>query len=271
MPSRSTPSRNRTPAARALLIWLSLLVSAGAPRPAAGQKPAPAPESARTHYARGEALFQQGHYAEAHDEFASGYRLSGRPLFIMNMAHARRRQGALGQAEALYRRYLLVAPDSPLRWQVESVLEEIELVNAAERYPGPSSEGVQPAEPMAPFRSVPSVDAGPVELTTAPVTRAPVIRVDPLERWPRFDGNRSALGPRAGLGNQEPPARVQGSAAPRPKRERETPAAPSRLFGRPWFWVLAGSLVAGAAGVGWAVLLEQPRRDGTLGMLGAPR
>jgi hypothetical protein len=252
MPSRSIHSPNRSWPGPLLLACLGL-TSGGAPGAAFGQGASREPDPARAHYTRGETLFQAGEYAEAFEEFQAGYYLSRRPLFLVNMAHAQRRQGALDRAEALYRRYLLVAPDSALRAQIESVLEQIDLVRAAEQAPPPATREAHPAAPEV--IPVPAPRPDPPPSSEAPKLAA-------AASGPSYDGNR----PR-------PPrvpslARSEAPAGPSPK---ELPATVERFYRKTWFWVVAGSLVAGTAGVAWLARPGRPDRGGSLGTLGSPR
>ena len=52
-------------------------------------------------YRLGKEAYAAGRFAEAYDHFEAGYRLSGRSPFLLNMAHAKRRQGELAAAHAL--------------------------------------------------------------------------------------------------------------------------------------------------------------------------
>ena len=59
------------------------------------------------------------------------------------MAHAERRRGELKNARTLYRKFLLMEPQSKLRAEVESVLEEIDaaLAEAPEAGPDAAARG----------------------------------------------------------------------------------------------------------------------------------
>src|SRR4051812_5974092 len=81
---------------------------------------------ARDHFRRGKEAYSAQRFEDAYREFEAGYRLSSRPLFLFNMGHARRRAGALGEARALFRRFLELQPDSPRRAEVEAILRELE-------------------------------------------------------------------------------------------------------------------------------------------------
>src|SRR5262245_33199869 len=90
-------------------------------------------KTAREHYERGREAFRAGRYEDAYREFEAGYNLCQRPKFLLDMAHAERRRGELRNARDLYRRYLLVDPESKLSASVEAVLREIETVLATEK------------------------------------------------------------------------------------------------------------------------------------------
>src|SRR5262249_24747627 len=87
---------------------------------------------AREHYRKGEGAFAAGRFDEAYKEFESGYALAPRPVFILNMAHAERRRGELRNARALYKKFLVVDPQSKYRPEVEQVLQELDSALAAE-------------------------------------------------------------------------------------------------------------------------------------------
>jgi tetratricopeptide (TPR) repeat protein len=119
-----------------LLLALALVLAAGVPA-LHGGRPARAAESedvrkAREHYKSGDEAFKAGRYEEAYREWEAGFKLSGRPLFVVNMAHAERKRGELRHARALYQRYIVMEPTSKLRPEIEGVLKEIDDAIAAE-------------------------------------------------------------------------------------------------------------------------------------------
>jgi tetratricopeptide (TPR) repeat protein len=89
-------------------------------------------KAARQHYKKGDDAFKAGNYPEALKEFEAGFALVNRPGFLLNMAHAHRRMNQLKKARALYKSYLLAAPDSGDRDEVQSVIEEIDSAIQAE-------------------------------------------------------------------------------------------------------------------------------------------
>jgi hypothetical protein len=163
------------PARGRLAVLLALAMALGAP-PARGAEPGPAGtpadlRRAREFYRRGKEAYAAGRYAEAHALFEEGFRLSGRPLFLLNMAHARRRDGALAEARALCQRFLALEPQSQHRAEVESLLAEIE----AALWAGSSTAG-----PGAPRPAVPAPAAGPAPAPTPPLLPTSAAEARPL-------------------------------------------------------------------------------------------
>jgi tetratricopeptide (TPR) repeat protein len=114
-----------------LLMALVWLMTAGLPRVAWSAEPTDA-ERGRLHYKAGEEAFKEGRYDDAYREWEQGYKLSGRPRFLLNMAHAERRRGELARARALYRKYLVTDPETKVRADIEAVIAEIDAALAAE-------------------------------------------------------------------------------------------------------------------------------------------
>ncbi len=138
----------------------------------------------REHYKKGEEAFAAGHFEEAYSQFESGYGLVPRPLFLLNMAHSERRRGQLTRARALYKRYLLVEPQSKFRAEVESVISEIDAALAADAAAKAASR------PPLPVTTLPAaarpVAAAPValDLATAPVGSRGAAAGGPIyRRW----------------------------------------------------------------------------------------
>jgi len=116
--------------------WLFVfLLAALAPAALQAEPREPAElRQAREHFRLGKEAYAAERFGDAFREFEAGYQLSNRPAFLLNMGHARRRSGALSEARALYRRFLLVQPDSPYRAEVEKMLADID---AAQPEPPP--------------------------------------------------------------------------------------------------------------------------------------
>jgi len=157
MPSPSILLRPRLTAAVAA-IALSLAGLAGA-QPAEDEQV----RKARDHYKQGEEAFAAGRYDEAYREFESGYQLAPRPVFLLNMAHSERRRGDLKNARALYKKFLLVDPESKYRGEVEQVLQELDNALAAE-------EAARPTIAPPTLAPAPPPVVAPPLVTTPPVT-----------------------------------------------------------------------------------------------------
>ncbi|MEM9193683.1 MAG: tetratricopeptide repeat protein [Myxococcota bacterium] len=78
---------------------------------------------AREHYERGVALVEEAEYRDALHQFAAGYELSERPLFLFNMAECARELGEVARARRLYEDYLREDPDGRMRAAAERRLE----------------------------------------------------------------------------------------------------------------------------------------------------
>ncbi|MBK7079081.1 MAG: hypothetical protein IPH44_43125 [Myxococcales bacterium] len=82
----------------------------------------PAPAAAEAHRQRGIALYQTQRYEEAIAEFTAGYEVEPRPVFLFNIAQARKQVGDCRAVQA-FRRFLaaveLLPVDAPARREVE--------------------------------------------------------------------------------------------------------------------------------------------------------
>jgi tetratricopeptide (TPR) repeat protein len=168
MLSRWTLSRNSCQRRARRLALLACLIQIGAPAltqtcGSGGAAHAAEPEAvarARELYKSGEKAFKAGRYEEALHDWETGYQLSNRPLFLLNMGHAERRRGQLANARTLYKRFLLMEPETKLRGEIEGVLGEIDSTLAAE-------ESGKAGAPAAATMPVPVGDEGPVPPTPA--------------------------------------------------------------------------------------------------------
>jgi tetratricopeptide (TPR) repeat protein len=158
--------------------WLTLLVlaatltsSTGLAR-AEGGTPGDL-RKARELYQQGKEAYAAGRFAEAYAQFEEGFRLSGRPLFLLNMAQAKRRDGALSDARTLCGRLLELEPQSPYRPDVEALIAEID--NALTRAGQPS-----PAMPTAPVLVAPAPVEAPLSIAARP---QPVEGPRLYQRW----------------------------------------------------------------------------------------
>jgi tetratricopeptide (TPR) repeat protein len=250
MPNRPIPSRPDRAARHCLLAALLALAVPVIPRAVtAAPTETDGVKRAREHHKRGVAAFEAGRYEEALREWEAGYKLSPRPLFLLNMGHAERRRGELGNARSLYKRYLLTEPETKLRGEVEAVIKEIDsaLEDGRTLPATPAAETLTPPAPETPApASPPSIPDGPVE--TAPAASAPIAlpaaAPDPL--------------PHVAPALVTPAANVAVA-----------PPQPRPFYRRWWFWTGAGALVA--AGVVTALVLRQGddySKTGSLGTIG---
>lgn len=133
----------------------------------------------REHYKKGEEAFAGGQYGDAYREFEAGYALVPRPLFLLNMAHSERRRGQLRKAFALYKRYLVVEPETKFRADVASVIKEIEGALAAEEAAQTPPTKAVPLSPGAtPASAVPAAGLLTTSPRVAPDASRPVYK-----RW----------------------------------------------------------------------------------------
>jgi tetratricopeptide (TPR) repeat protein len=251
MPSRWTPSRSsarRT--AWALAIVLCGPTGALSPhRPAALAAETEATNRAREHYKNGEKAFKAGNFEEALHEWEAGYQLSARPLFLLNMGHAERRRGQLGNARTLYKRFLLMEPESKLRGEIEGVLREIDSTLAAEAGAAGKSES---AAPSAGGAQAPAPAPVPITAEDAP----------PGPSSSGLPGPAALAAQNAAQTPDSQASSLHTSAAPPPARP---------IWRRWWFWAGAGTVVA--LGVVSGVLLlrgDSYTKTGSIGTLGGP-
>jgi tetratricopeptide (TPR) repeat protein len=243
MPCRSIRSRSDVVLIAALAALLSV-------RAAGAADSKEAERQAREHYKKGSAAFDAGRFEEAYKEFQAGYELAPRPVFILNMAHAERRRGELRNARALYKKFLLVDPQSKFRGEVEGVLQELDGAIAAE---DTAAAKLQP--PAASAAPAPGVAPPPVAVAPPPPPAAPAPA--PIAAAPA-------------------PAPAPPPAAPPPAPEpvvAATVTAPADdgehvpLHKRWWFWAGVGGVVI--VGVTTALLLSHSSyvKEGSLGTL----
>jgi hypothetical protein len=124
-------------------------------------------EQAREHHRAAEAAFEAGRFDEAFRQWEQGFNLSGKPLFLLNMAHAERRRGELRGARALYKRYLVMEPQTKLRAQVEEVLTQIDGALAADE------AAKQPAAPPSEPAPLPALTPAPGVTSASPLLDPP--------------------------------------------------------------------------------------------------
>jgi len=138
----------RLPRSALFLVVLSLLGGRAVADSSKEQK------QARRSFDRAEAHFKAGLFAEALAEYQEGYQHLPLPGFLVNIAQCQRRLGDLEQARATYRKFLLVAPDSPYVPEVQSLVAELDKLLDA--IPPPAPPPSAPPEERAAEPTVPS-------------------------------------------------------------------------------------------------------------------
>jgi hypothetical protein len=272
MPCPSILSQIRSRAAVCLLAALVITPVAPTAQARATEDDENVDQVAREHYRRGEVAFKAGRFDQAYREWEEGYRISSRPLFLVNMAHAQRRRGDLRNARALYQRFLLVEPQTKMRRELETVIREIDSTlsvepgrrppaaraagSATESSDAPSAD-VEGSAALAPPALGTTTTAGATTTATPPAAAEAPAVVPPPVAAPPVPLGRVSLSP-----PPDPP-----SLFDRP-REDVRIASPPPIYKRWWFWAgAAGVVAAGVAAVLW--LRPDPyTRNGSLGTIG---
>ena len=125
-------------------------------------------EEARQHFLKGQQLFDVGRWDDAAEEFEKAYATRSDPIFIYNMAQAYRRKGDAKRALDLYKNYLIKAPKSPQRVEVE------ERIRALQKQIEEAEYAVKPVAQPPTFPSAASPPAAPLAPTPLPPSPAPV-------------------------------------------------------------------------------------------------
>jgi len=175
-------------AALSAAISLAVVVSAlGAP--AVRAAPNAAEREARRHFDEAELSYRAGHYAEALAKYQAGYAAVPLPGFLVNIAQCQRRLGDLKTARATYREFVLVAPDSRLVPEVETLIKQLDTLIAdlasggagetADEVGGGGAD-VHATDPAAPPLSL--APAAPSETPALVVAPVPVASESPRPR-----------------------------------------------------------------------------------------
>jgi tetratricopeptide (TPR) repeat protein len=248
MPCRWIPSRSSARRAALVLVLVAadLPGRVAVPGSAAEAAETDATSRARELYKSGEKAFKAGRYEEALREWESGYQLSARPLFLLNMGHAERRRGQLGNARTLYRRFLLMEPETKLRGEIEGVLREIDGALATE----------EAGKSAAPASATPANTPPPVPAAADEHPADTAVLPSPTTLAAETTAVTSAA----------PSVNPSALVAAAPMAE---PARP--IWKKWWFWAGAGGAVA--LGVVGSVLLfrgDSYTKNGSIGTLGGP-
>lgn len=200
----------------ALLAALALVLVAGTAAAQSGDE-----AEGRRRWKHGQELYDEGRYLDAAHEFEAGYAVAPRPLFFLSIGHAYRKAHDYAKAKAAYEKLLILQPDFPGRPEVEGYIRQMNEAPASEAVPSPSRP-TPPAPSVAPspLPSPPPEPAPAADSTPAPSPGPPPAPLLPAA-------------PAA-------PPLLQATAVEAP------PEPPSEsVLHKPWFWVLAGAVVAG--------------------------
>jgi tetratricopeptide (TPR) repeat protein len=158
-------------------LFVVALALGFAPDPAAAQpKDKKAEASGRAHFQRGQKLSASGDYVAAYREFAAGYAMTERPLFLFNMGEAARASGDIDKARESYRAFLKADPENALAVTAQQRLDDIDRASPV----APPPPVVPIAPPVTPPVRSP-IETAPPPLAT--VERAPEGR--PVwKKWP---------------------------------------------------------------------------------------
>jgi hypothetical protein len=163
-----------------LMVVVALVVAGGGNATAANTD---AEKQARRSFERAEAHFKAGAFAEALPEYEDGYARMPLPGFLINIAQCQRRLGDLVQARATYRKFILVAPDSPYVPEVKGLVAELDSLldaQAPTSPPSPPSAAV-PSPAEAATAVEPSSAASSNVLVAAPTATS--VNPTPRSRW----------------------------------------------------------------------------------------
>ena len=137
---------------------------------------------ARRHFDEAELSYRAGHYAEALAKYQAGYAAAPLPGFLVNIAQCQRRLGDLKTARATYREFVLVAPDSRLVPEVETLIKELDTLIADLASGGSGEPAAQKGEGegAGPDVHATDPDAPPLALAATAPTETPALVVPPV-------------------------------------------------------------------------------------------
>jgi hypothetical protein len=157
----------------AIAIATAALALATGARPAAGE-PSPPEREARRHFDEAEAQYRAGHYSDALAQYQAGYAAMPLSGFLVNIAQCQRRLGNLKTARATYREFVLVAPDSRLVPEVQTLIRQLDVLIADLASGGSGAGAAQLGAGDAAYGDVhatdPTAPPAPSLTLTAPAT-----------------------------------------------------------------------------------------------------
>jgi tetratricopeptide (TPR) repeat protein len=155
---------------RSIRIGIEVVVAALALSSVAAAR-APEASTAREAFDEAERLYQLGRFEEAITSYEKAYALDPQPAFLYNIALAHRRQYEiddkpehLRRARELYRNYLRLEPNTPLRAAIEKIIEDLGAKLKEEPAPPPPAPPpklkARPEPPPPGLVSAPSTERG---------------------------------------------------------------------------------------------------------------
>lgn len=167
------------------LTTLLILALVAAPRgssagPSETKPTAAADARGKVHFQAGQRLSNSGDYAGAYREFEAGYNLTGRTLFLFNMAEAARANGDAAKARANYLEFLRVDPKNALAATAQARIDELDRKAGTSPGPAPGTSTTPPAVTTSPG----GTQHEPLPLLPPPVTGSPPPSGNPGETLP---------------------------------------------------------------------------------------
>jgi tetratricopeptide (TPR) repeat protein len=192
-PPRASTAGQSSSALTRLLAAVTVVALCAAVRPAAAEGGATDRE-ARHRFDEAEAQYKAGHYAEALVKYQAGYAARPLPGFLINIAQCQRRLGDLKAARATYHQFILVAPDSRLVPEVQTLIRQLDDV-IAEMPAGRDAPAAEVATQDDVHASDPVAPAAPPALAATPppppAAAAPVLIAAPTAPEPAAAPRRS--------------------------------------------------------------------------------
>jgi hypothetical protein len=221
---------------RAYVVLVFSLVVVAIASPGAHAEDA-ATAQARQHYQRAARAYDLGQWDKAIAEYAAAYSLRSDPIFLYNMAQAHRRRGDFQRAIDLYKNYLIKAPDSRLRDEVE------ERIRALQKQLGKVERDTKPVS--LPPEAAPS-SSSPVGAPLSPGSAEPSV-AQPAQEAPASSTEPPPTPAPEGLATGEAPmltAPASGSDQSNPSVQAQATPAVARSGSRKL--KLAGAITGGA-------------------------
>jgi tetratricopeptide (TPR) repeat protein len=217
----------------------------------------PSAEAARTHFAKGQKLFNDQRYKDALGEFEAAQKSAPREVadLYFNIGQCNRNLGRTRAAIAAFERYLELKPDAPDRKQVRQMLGKLRAKLPPDNdTDAPTDEGQVLAEIMA----------SPAVEKEKPAPEKPAVEPAAAVVVPETAPQPAPKPVKLELPHDEAPPSV-GSA-----NAVETPVVHQPLYEKWWFWAGMGMAVLGTTAGLYAGLHHNPTAPPlTMQMLGS--